>query len=86
MFLIFQSLRIQIPKPISMTITTLQLSQMVLGVTVNLYAYSTKNKNINCDVKYHHLNVGLATYASYFLLFTNFFYRAYFDRRKIKAA
>jgi len=81
-----KSLRIQIPKPISMAITTLQLSQMVLGVTVNLYAYSTKNKNISCDVKYHHLNVGLATYASYFLLFTNFFYRAYFDRRKLKGA
>ena len=76
----------KIPKPISITITTLQLSQMVLGVTVNVYAYYTKNQNISCDVKYHHLNVGLATYASYFILFSNFFYRAYFDSRKAKAA
>ncbi|CAG7828894.1 unnamed protein product [Allacma fusca] len=80
-----KSLRFHIPRPISMAITCLQLSQMVLGVTVNLYAYSTKNQNVQCDVKYHHLNVGLGTYASYFLLFSNFFYRAYMHGHGRKA-
>jgi len=54
---------------------------MVVGLYVNLYAYSTKNAGGFCDVPYEQLNMGLTMYASYFALFINFFYRAYFDRR-----
>jgi hypothetical protein len=62
---------------------------MVVGLAVNLYAYRTKNVGDYCDVPYHHLNMGLAMYASYFALFINFFYKAYFERkeaRKLAAA
>lgn len=76
----FQSLRWRIPRPISMSITFLQLSQMVIGFWVNMYAYTVKNRKLECDISYHHLNIGFGIYASYFALFLNFFYSAYFGR------
>ena len=69
-----------IPKPIAMTITILQLSQMVVGVFVNSYAYRMKVKNVECEVQRHHLQMGAIMYASYFILFAHFFYKAYFGR------
>lgn len=34
-----KALKIRVPRPIAMFITTIQLLQMVLGVTVNVYTY-----------------------------------------------
>lgn len=79
-----RSVGIWVPRPIAMTITILQLSQMVVGVIVNGYAYVAKAKGLECDVTHHHLHLGLAMYASYFILFAHFFYKAYFGRRKLK--
>jgi len=73
-----RSIGVYIPKPIAMAITVSQLSQMVIGVYVNVYAYKALNRGEACDVKYHHLHVGLGLYASYFVLFGNYFYWAYF--------
>jgi len=77
-----RSVGVSIPKWIAMTITTLQLSQMVIGVTVNVYAYRMKLEGVDCDVSLHHLNMGLTMYASYFILFAHFFYRAYLLKDK----
>jgi elongation of very long chain fatty acids protein 6 len=79
-----KSLRFRIPRPISMTITTLQLSQMVVGLGVNFYAYSVKATGGSCDVPYKHLHMGFCMYASYFALFAHFFYKAYFNKTKGK--
>ena len=75
-------MRVRIPRPVSMAITTLQLSQMIVGLGVNFYAYSVKSSGGNCDVPYKHLNMGFAMYASYFVLFAHFFYKAYFINNK----
>jgi len=80
-----KSLKVRIPRPIAMGITCLQLSQMVVGLAVNFHAYSTKNSGGSCDISYHHLNMGLTMYASYFALFINFFYKAYFARKEARA-
>lgn len=53
---------------------------MVIGFWVNVYAYTIKNRNLECDISYHHLNIGFGIYASYFALFLNFFYNAYFGK------
>jgi hypothetical protein len=66
-----------------MTITTLQLSQMFVGVVVNVYAYFSKLRGVDCDISYYHLNLGLIMYASYFLLFAEFFHRAYLKKRVV---
>ncbi len=76
-----KSLKFHIPRPIAMGITCLQLSQMVVGLVVNFYAYTTKLNGDSCDISYHHLNMGLVMYASYFALFIHFFVQAYFGRK-----
>jgi len=80
-----KSLRVRVPKPIAMAITALQLSQMVVGVGVNVYAALTKYQGGNCDISWHHIQMGLCMYASYFLLFIHFFYQAYFSKRTLVA-
>jgi len=67
-----------------MAITSLQLSQMVIGVGVNGYAYVVKMSSTSCDVSLYHLNFGLLMYASYFFLFAHFFHTAYIKHGKEK--
>ena len=67
-----------------MTITFLQLSQMVLGVTVNVYSLFAKAQGVECFVQTKHVHLALIMYASYFVLFANFFFKAYFDKRNKK--
>ncbi|CAL8091568.1 unnamed protein product [Orchesella dallaii] len=78
-----KSLRISVPRFVSMLITTLQLSQMIVGVFVNVYAYYVKTQGVNCLVETKHINLALIMYVSYFILFGNFFYNAYFNRKRI---
>lgn len=40
----FKALQFKVPRQLSMVITTLQLSQMILGLIVNIYAYTAKSK------------------------------------------
>jgi len=80
-----KSLRWRIPRIISMSLTFLQLSQMVIGFWVNMYAYTVKNEGLECDISYHHLQIGFGIYASYFALFLNFFYNAYFGGKRKQA-
>ncbi|ODM98242.1 Elongation of very long chain fatty acids protein 6 [Orchesella cincta] len=78
-----KSLRISVPRFVSMLITTLQLSQMIVGVFVNVYAYYVKTQGVNCLVETKHINLALIMYVSYFILFGNFFYNAYFIRKRM---
>lgn len=55
-----KSLKFRLPKLVSMTITTLQLSQMVIGLGVNIYAYTMKSTGHPCAVPYKHLNMDSA--------------------------
>jgi len=72
-----KSLRLRVPRFISMSITFLQLSQMVVGVVVNVYSLFVKSQGGDCFVQTKHINLALGMYASYFILFLNFFIRAY---------
>ncbi|CAG7733581.1 unnamed protein product [Allacma fusca] len=38
-----------------------------------------KSTNVTCEVSKHHLQMGAIMYASYFILFAHFFYKAYFS-------
>ena len=63
----------------------LQISQMVLGITVNWYGYQVKNQGQHCDLNYGSIYAAGAVYFSYFLLFVWFFYNAYILRGNTKA-
>jgi len=78
-----KTLQIKMPKYLPMAITTLQLSQMVVGVYINLYSLWMKSNRRNCfDRSYDAMYLALSMYATYFILFANFFVKAYFTNRR----
>jgi hypothetical protein len=67
------------PKPISMSITIIQILQMVVGFYACIDSLSACNFSENSSAYF-----SLIIYASYFVLFANFFYQAYFNRSRGK--
>jgi hypothetical protein len=72
-----KAMRFNIPKFVNVTITTMQLSQMAVGIYVNCTAYMIKRRGEPCDVSDENLQLAFLMYLSYFCLFFNFFYNAY---------
>ena len=72
-----QSLGIRLNKVVSMTITTLQIVQMLAGIFVVAYANRMIGQGTYCEVKEKTLTNALLIYASYLLLFVRFFYISY---------
>lgn len=74
------------PMWVNMFITSLQLLQMMVGVWVNLYVFLNMRYTPGwyCDGKvettYVYVGSAFAMYASYFVLFVNFFYSVYFSK------
>lgn len=75
------AMRIKIPKPIAMIITTLQTSQMFIGVTIQYFIYKWR-KDDWCPNHYYNLRGAILLYGSYYLLFAKFFLDAYVFKRK----
>jgi len=70
---------VHIPRQLAMTLTCTQLSQMLIGVVVNVYAYRMKTRGVECDMPLKNIYLGFLMYASYFVLFAHFFYKAYMN-------
>jgi len=71
--------RFQPPRFIAMIITSLQLIQMIVGCTINIWArdfLQTHGKQA-CHISQTNIRVSLVMYFSYFILFARFFYKAY---------
>ena len=71
----------RIPRQINVFITTMQLTQMLVGIVVTVaalynYMYYT------CGVTENQLWTAFAMYGSYTILFMNFFYQTYIARKK----
>lgn len=78
------------PRFIPMVITSMQLTQMIVGCTINLWAYDylqTYNTS-SCHISPINIKLSIAMYASYFVLFARFFYATYLspNARKGKQA
>lgn len=70
------------PRFIPMVITSLQLTQMIVGCTINLWAYdylqSVQNsQSSSCHISPINIKLSIAMYFSYFVLFARFFYVTY---------
>jgi len=76
-----KAMRFRVPTSISMVITSLQLLQMVVGVTVNVYSYFNKLGGGDCDRTDKEINQALIMYGSYLILFGNFFYQTYMTEK-----
>ena len=66
----------KMPKWISMAITSLQLSQMVVGLGVQYVLWKNLGKS-DCHTDWNHVLAGSCMYGSYFLLFLDYFLGAY---------
>ena len=75
---------------VNMAITLLQISQMIVGTYINVYIYyrMTTDPNWSCDGKveksHYFVYAALALYASYFILFAQFFYDSYINKKQGK--
>jgi len=70
-----------IPKWVPLTVTTMQLAQMVAGCVIALNSYYIKTyTQRSCQQSYSNLYFSASIYGSYFLLFAHFFYKAYLCR------
>ena len=80
------------PVWVNMFITLLQLTQMIVGVYINIYVCYTMTADSDwyCDGKiettYLYVYWSFAMYFSYFVLFALFFYETYFKKSSISSS
>ena len=79
-----QSANIKAPLFVSITITTLQILQMVGGIYVIIYTWNELNAGRPCNQAFGAIIWGLLIYGSYFLLFLHYFIKAYILKRSPK--
>ncbi|XP_015791962.1 elongation of very long chain fatty acids protein 6 [Tetranychus urticae] len=72
----------RVPKPIAMCITSSQILQMIMGFYVTYYAYDKTAQGYPCTATPGSIKWGLLMYASYFVLFANFFINSYYRKNK----
>ncbi|XP_055700631.1 elongation of very long chain fatty acids protein 6 [Phlebotomus papatasi] len=73
-----RAMRFHPPRFISMLITTLQLTQMVIGCAINVWAHSfIQTPGRSCNISPMNIKLSIAMYFSYFVLFARFFYVTY---------
>lgn len=75
----FRAMRFKIPRFVSKLITSCQIIQMVIGLYVNYTAYVVKSTmpSVSCHTNFSTIILGTVMYLSYFILFANFFAKAY---------
>lgn len=81
-----RAMRVRVPRPVMMAITSLQLSQMVVGLFINIYAYWLLDNGYHCAVTKDNVKWALLMYFCYFLLFVNYFYQTYIRGPRLRAA
>lgn len=73
-----RAMRFNPPRFIPMLITTLQLTQMVVGCAINVWAHSfVQTPGRSCHISPMNIKLSIAMYFSYFVLFAQFFYGTY---------
>lgn len=72
-----RAMRFVIPKWVNITITLMQLIQMVIGSIIQVWVYQIKSRGEHCNQEWDNLIYGFVMYFTYFVLFAHFFYNAY---------
>ena len=67
-------------------ITFLQMMQMVGGMAINIMAYRALRRGEVCAFTYDSFYIGMVVYTSYLILFANFFYQRYLNKKQTKMA
>lgn len=77
-----KSMKYSPPRPFAMVITALQLTQMIVGCCVNVWAYQYLKAGQGCHISSFNIKLSIAMYFSYFVLFARFFQKAYLSSDK----
>lgn len=72
----------RMPKWVNVIITSLQISQMLAGILVNLLALVRKLNGESCFVSYENIFWSFIMYTTYFILFFHFFRNSYLNQNK----
>jgi len=80
-----KAFRMQIPRVVNVTITTLQIIQMMYGLYINIRVALLKVKGEPCDAHISVALTGLSLYGLFFILFVNFFIRSYLLKPQTKS-
>ncbi|CAD1468679.1 unnamed protein product, partial [Heterotrigona itama] len=80
-----KAMRFNPPKWVTMTITTLQIVQMIWGCFITIIAYNyARSGEVECSVTLHNAQIGLLIYFSYLILFVRFFIQSYLLKKHEK--
>jgi len=78
----FRSMKFKISKWVMMTITTLQLVQMIIGCFIAAYTHIQMQNDVFCNQTRENVIFCMMMYFSYFILFAHFFYTTYIANNK----
>ena len=76
-----RALRIRVPRVVSVILTSLQLTQMALGVSLNAWTFLLVSAGEPCQQTYLNNCVSFLMYLSYLALFANFFHNKYIKKK-----
>jgi elongation of very long chain fatty acids protein 6 len=72
-----RALRFRIPSHVRISVTSLQIIQMMIGLGVVISAYFLKHGGTECHQSYNNMALTVVMYVSYLVLFLNFFHQEY---------
>ena len=75
-----RALRYRMPQYVNIIITSMQLTQMIIGVSINIWIYQIKGRGQPCQQSYENLKYSSLMYFTYFVLFAQFFYSTYITK------
>ncbi|GMR44684.1 hypothetical protein PMAYCL1PPCAC_14879, partial [Pristionchus mayeri] len=75
----------RLPRSLSMAITTLQTTQMLIGVAISFIVFYLKLQGNVIQQSFENLYFCFAIYASFAVLFINFFSKSYLEKKGEKA-
>lgn len=81
-----RALQYRIPRVIAMSITSLQILQMILGFYTSFYAFRAKLSGVYCEIPMKTATFGFLVYVAFLYLFARFFIKTYILKRRSKTS
>ena len=80
-----RALQFKLPQFVNMVITSMQLLQMIIGVSINIWIHQIKLRGEFCQQSADNWKYSTVMYFSYFVLFAHFFYTTYIMPKPVEA-
>jgi len=72
-----RAVRVPVPSLVRMSVTLLQILQMIIGLVVSVSVFINKRNGVKCDQSHFFINAAILMYGSYLVLFIHFFIQQY---------